>query len=80
MYATMLIKASQLRDKDAILEMLEQQQQGPSPEQQKMQELQMAGAQAEVEKTQSEAAKNTATAQATQAGILTDAYRAGAAA
>lgn len=73
-----LIEASSLRNKSKLLEMM---QQGPSPEQvqaqQAAQQLQMAGAQAEVEKTQSETAKNVATAQATQAGIMTDAVKAG---
>lgn len=73
-----LIEASSLRNKSKLLEMM---QQGPSPEQQAAQQaaqqLQMAGAQAEVEKTQSETAKNMATAQATQAGIMTDAVKAG---
>lgn len=78
-YAKMLIKASQLRDKDEILEMLEQSQQ-QDPMQAQMQQVQMAGATAEVEKTESETAKNYAQAQATQAGIVSDAYRAGAAA
>lgn len=78
-YAKMLIKASQLRDKDQILEMLEQtQQQDPMAEQ--MKQITMAGAVAEVENTQADTAKKAADAQATQAGIITDAYRAGAAA
>lgn len=79
MYAKMLVMASQLRDKEQILELLEQAQQ-VSPEQQAAQQLQMAGAEAEIEKTQSETAKNVAQAQATQAGVVTDAYRAAAAA
>jgi hypothetical protein len=76
----MLVTASNFRDKSKLLEILKEAQAAPSPEQQAMQQLQMAGAQAEVEKTQSETLKNTATAQATQAGIVTDAYRAGASA
>jgi hypothetical protein len=72
--ADVLIEASSLRNKERLLEMLKQ---GPSPEQQAAQQLQMAGAQATVEKTQSETAKNMATAQATTAGVQIDAYEAG---
>jgi hypothetical protein len=71
----MLIKSSALRDKDMIEEAMKQ---PPSPEQQAMQQLQMAGAQAEVEKTQSETARNTATAQATMAGTQLKAFETGA--
>lgn len=74
----MLIQASSLRNKDAILEkMKEAQAQGPSPEQQQMQQLQMAGAQAEVEKTQSETAKNMATAEKLQTETVTGAIQTG---
>lgn len=74
----MLIQASSLRNKEAILEkMKEAQQQGPSPEQQAMQQLQMAGAQAEVEKTQSETAKNVATTEKLQTETVTGAFGAG---
>lgn len=62
----MLIEASQLRNKSKLLDMLKQ---GPSPEQQQeeqqMKQLQMAGATAEVEKTQSETMLNQAKAQQT---------------
>lgn len=47
-----LIEASALKNKDALLERMRQ---PPSPEQQQMQQLQMAGAQAEVAKTGAEA-------------------------
>lgn len=61
----MLIEASSFRNKDKLLDML---QQGPDPqqvaEQQQMKQLQFAGAQADVEKTQSETAKNYALAEA----------------
>lgn len=66
-----LIEASALRNKDKLLERM---QQGPSPEQQAMQQaamqLQMAGEEAQVEKTKSETAKNLATAQQTQAETM----------
>lgn len=74
-----LIEASSLRNKDQLLQMLEQaQQQDPMAEQ--MKQVQMAGAVAEVEETQSKAALNVASAQQKQASIMNDAYRAGAAA
>lgn len=72
-----LIEASSLKNKDRLLEMMKQ---GPSPEQQQMQQLQMAGAQAEVEKTQSETAKNMATAEKTKVETVTGAFSAGHAA
>lgn len=59
----LIIQASSLRDKPKLLEMLKKAQEGqsqPDP----MQELQVAGAQAQIEKTQSEAARNMAQAQA----------------
>lgn len=59
-----LVQASQLRDKDKLLELLQQMQSGPSPEQQQAMQIQMAGEVAQVEKTQSETAKNYAQAQA----------------
>lgn len=61
----MLIEASSLRNKDKLIEVL---QQGPSPEQmamqQQQQQLAMAGARAQVEETQSKTVKNLAQAQA----------------
>jgi hypothetical protein len=71
-----LIEASSLRDKDKLLQLLQQ----PDPAQEEAKQIAKAGAVAEIEKTQSETAKNVATAQATQAGMMTDAYRAGASA
>ena len=53
---------------------------GPSPEQQQMQELAMAGQMAAVEKTQSEAVKNQVTAQVAMAKGEAEAYQAGLAA
>lgn len=61
----MLVEASQLRNKDKLLEILRQ---GPNPEQvaqqQKQQQIAEAGAVAEIEKTKSETAENMASAQA----------------
>lgn len=74
----MLIQASQLRDKDQLIELLRQ---GPSPEQvqaqQAQQQIAMAGAQAEVEKKQSETVENLAQAEATRADIAVKAMTAG---
>lgn len=50
-----LIEASSLRNKDRLLEMLKQ---GPSPEQQQIAQIQMAGEAAKVAKTESETAEN----------------------
>lgn len=75
----LMIEASSLRNKDKLLKIADQmeQPQQPDPMQQAMVQLQMQGAQAEVEKTQSETAKNMATAQATAAKVMTDAVQAG---
>jgi hypothetical protein len=70
----MMVEASNLRNKDKLREILQAaQQQGPSPADQ----LQLAAGQADVEKTQSETARNMADAQATLAGIEVDAMAAG---
>ena len=77
----LMIEASNLRNKGKLREItkkLSEPQQDPMAE--PMQQLQMAGAQAEVEKTQSEAAKNMAQAQATTAGVQLDAMKMGMAA
>lgn len=77
----LMIEASNLRNKGKLREItkkLSEPQQDPMAE--SMQQLQMAGAQAEVEKTQSEAAKNMAQAQATTAGVQLDAMKMGMAA
>lgn len=58
----MVIEASTLRNKEKLLEAIKGPQE-PSPEQQDAMAIQKAGAIAEVEKTQSEAAKNIATAE-----------------
>jgi hypothetical protein len=75
----MLVEASNLRNKDKLREIMEQMKAPPQPDpmQEAAMQMQMVGAQAEVEKTQSETAKNMATAQATIAGIATDAMQAG---
>lgn len=62
----MVIEASTLRNKDRLLEHIKGPQE-PSPEQVEAMEIQKAGAIAEVEKTQSEVAKNMASAQESQA-------------
>jgi hypothetical protein len=74
----MLIEASTLRNKDKLREIMEQAKTAqPDPMQEAMGQLQIADAQAKVEKTQSETAKNMANAEATQAKAITDAMSAG---
>ncbi|GLV28188.1 hypothetical protein TomTYG75_07110 [Sphingobium sp. TomTYG75] len=71
----LLITASSLRDKDkllAVVEKMKQQAAQPDPAQQAAQQLQMADAQAEIEKKRSEAVENIASAEAKRAGIVTD--------
>jgi hypothetical protein len=73
----MIIQASNLREKNKLLDIIEEmkkQAQQPNP----MQEIQVAGAQAEVQKTQSEAALNMAKAEETQAKPYIEALKAGA--
>lgn len=72
----MLVEASNLRKKDKLREIAEQMK-APDPMQEQMGQMQMAGAQAEIEKTQSETAKNLATAEATQVKSMTDSIQAG---
>lgn len=71
-----LVEASQLRNKDKLLDIIKQ---GPSPEQaaqqQAQQQLAMAGAQAEVEKTKSETARNYADAQSKEVGATATAFQ-----
>jgi hypothetical protein len=73
-----LFENSAFRNKDKVLEALKK---PADPQvmqlQQAQQQLAMAAAQAEVEKTQSETAENTVNAQAKMAGIQLDAIRAG---
>jgi hypothetical protein len=71
----LLITASSLRDKDKLLEIIDAMQakaSQPDPMAQQMQQLQMAGAQATVEKTQSEAIRNMADAESKRAGVVQD--------
>lgn len=77
----MLVEASSLRDKDKLRSIMQEAKQSPpDPMQQAAAQIQLAGAQAEVEKTQSETAENMANAQAKIASLEIDAIRAGAAA
>jgi hypothetical protein len=77
-----LIKASNLRDKQQLIDILDESQQQAA--QNPMQQLQMAGAQAQVENTQADTHEkqsktmlNAAKAQATGAGVAIDAFQAG---
>jgi hypothetical protein len=69
-----LIEASSLRNKDRLLEMMKQ---GPSPEQQQGQQLQMADAMAKIEKLQSETAENYAQIEQMQVKQQMDAFSTG---
>jgi len=83
-FIELLVMASSLKDKSKLIELLKEATAPPPPEQQQMmqlmQQLQIALQQAEVENTQADTAKKTADAQATQAKVVTEAYKAGAAA
>jgi hypothetical protein len=75
----LLVTASSLRDKDKLLKVIEGMKakaQQPDPAQQQAQQiaqqLQMRDAEANIEKTQSETARNMADAQAKQAGVATE--------
>ena len=69
-----LIEASSIRNKDKLLEMMKQ---GPSPEQQQGQQVQMAEMVAKVEKLQSETAENYAQIEAMATKTQTDAMKTG---
>lgn len=69
-----LIEASSLRNKERLLEMMKQ---GPSPEQQQGQQLQMADAMAKIEKLQSETAENYAQIEQMQVKQQMDAFNTG---
>jgi len=74
----MMIEASNLRNKDKLREIIDQMkqpQQDPAEEQ--MKQIAVAGAGAEVEKTQSETQKNLAEAEAKTASVQIDAFEAG---
>ena len=70
-----LIEASSIRNKDRLLEMMKQ---GPSPEQQQGQQLQMADMVAKIEKLQSETAENYAQIENMTQRAQIDAMQAGA--
>lgn len=72
----MLIEASNLRNKDKLRKIIEQANQ-PNPMAEQQGQLQIAAVQAELEKTQSETAKNIASAQKMQVEAMADAYGAG---
>ena len=69
-----LIEASSLRNKDRLLEMMKQ---GPSPEQQQIAQIQMAGEAAKVAKTESETAENYAQIANMQQKAQIDAFNTG---
>jgi len=74
----MLIEASSLRNKDKLREIMDQQkQQGPDPMQEAAAQLQLAGEQAKVEKTQSETAENYAQIENMGVRAQLDAFGAG---
>ncbi len=79
MYAKMLIQASSLRDKEQILESLEDQQ-APNPMAEQQAQIAMQSEVAEIEKIQSETQKNIATAEKTQAETAKTGFEIGAAA
>lgn len=71
----LIVTASSLRDKDKLLELIDQMEQAgqqPDPMQQQVQQLGFAKAQADLEETQSKAIKNIADAEAKRAGIVMD--------
>lgn len=69
-----LIEASSFRNKEQLLKMMKQ---PPSPEQQAGQQLQLAGAQAQVEETQSKTMLNVAKAQNEQVRPMIEGLKAG---
>lgn len=73
----MLIRASQLKDKDQLIELIEQAQQGPDPMQQKAAEIQIAGEAAKVDETVSKTELNQAKTEETIAGIGMQAFSTG---
>ena len=72
----LMVEASSLRNKDKLREIMEKAKQPPQ-EPDPMQQLQMEGAVAAVDKTKSEAAKNYATAEATATNVQIDAMKTG---
>jgi len=73
----LLIEASSLKNKDRLREIIELGQQAPDPAEQEAVQIAAAAEQAKIEKTQSETARNMATAEATTAGVQLDAIKAG---
>lgn len=74
----LMVEASSLRNKDKLRAILEEEPAQPDPAQQMQAQMAMAGAQAGIEKTQSETAKNMAQAQKALADVQIDAFEAGA--
>ena len=72
----LMIEASSLRNKDKLREIMEQAKKPKEPD--PMQQLQVEGAVAEVDKTKSEAMRNYADAEAKKAGIEREAFQMGA--
>lgn len=68
-----LIEASQLRNKEKLIEMIQQAQQAQQQGQQQQQQIGQEQAQANIQKTQSEAQKNQASAAKTMAEVQQDA-------
>lgn len=79
-YAKMLVMASSLRDKQQILEMLDEMSAAPpvDPMAEQMKQIAVAGEAAKVAETESKTAKNMASAEATIAGTQISAFEAGA--
>jgi len=75
-YAKLLVQASSLRNKDTLLETIDQLS-APNPMAEQAQQVQMAGAQADVENKQADTAKKAAETEKTQVETLTGAYQAG---
>jgi hypothetical protein len=74
----MVVRASQLREKDALIELLQEaQKQGPSPEQQQATQIQLAGEAAKVDETVSKTELNQAKTEETFAGIGMQAFQTG---
>ena len=74
----LMVEASNLRNKDKLREIMDQAKQGQQdPAMQAQQQMQIEGAQAEIEKTQSETMKNVASAHKLQSETITGALQAG---
>ncbi len=76
----LIIQSSQLRDKQKLLEIIEKAKEAamqPNPMAEQMQQMQMAGAQAGIEETQSKVMVNIARAHELAAKPMTEAFKAG---